>query len=356
MLRADLRVCGRTALEVGDHRLLGAAGVRAGPVPAEASGGHDQRERGLPARLRGVDRGQRPPRRGLLAGPRGRGARRLHPRGGAEPPPTGSASRRTRRRSAARTSSRTAWSVINPFGEPCVPAGAAQVGRRRWRSGTTRGAPSLVSEDGTTALTVITTNSDDSEVIMDNVDFLRETVPDADGEGNELRAYVTGTAGLHRRLDRGLRVHRRDPAAGHRDLVLVLLLLLYRSPVIALVPLITVGIAYTIAAAAVYGLVEAGAVDVNGQTTCDPDRAHVRRGHGLLPADRRQVPGGACASTGTSTRRWREATERTAPAILSAGGDGRRLDAGADPGRLQGHADDGPGARARRRDHARSRG
>ena len=36
---------------------------------------------------------------------------------------------------------------------------------------------------------------------------------------------------------------------------------------IAFVPLIVVGIAYTIVAAAVYGLVEAGAFDVNGQTT-----------------------------------------------------------------------------------------
>ena len=50
-------------------------------------------------------------------------------------------------------------------------------------------------------------------------------------------------------------------------LVLLLLLIIYRSPVIAFVPLIVVGIAYKIVAAAVYGLVEEGAFDVNGQTT-----------------------------------------------------------------------------------------
>jgi RND superfamily putative drug exporter len=207
--------------------------------------------------------------------------------------------------------------VINPFGEPCVPAGAAEEGPGP-QSGGGEGGLSLVSEDGTTALTVITTNSDDSEVIMDNVDFLREVVPSADGEGTELRAYVTGTAGF---IADSIEVFESIDVTlllVTVTLVLILLLLLYRSPVIALVPLITVGIAYTIAAAAVYGLVKAGAVEVNGQTTsilivlmfgagtdyCLLIVARYREGlrHHMDKHD-------AMA----------EATERTAPAILSAG-------------------------------------
>ena len=49
--------------------------------------------------------------------------------------------------------------------------------------------------------------------------------------------------------------------------MLVLLLVTYRSPVIALVPLVAVAIAYLVAAGVVYALVEAGAVQVTGQTT-----------------------------------------------------------------------------------------
>ncbi|MGZ5312199.1 MAG: MMPL family transporter [Solirubrobacterales bacterium] len=207
--------------------------------------------------------------------------------------------------------------VINPFGEPCVPAGAEQAGAGGGQRDDS-GAPSLVSEDGTTALTVITTNSDDSEVIMDNVDFLRETVPDSDGEGTELRAYVTGTAGF---IADSIEVFESIDVTlllVTVTLVVVLLLLLYRSPVIALVPLITVGIAYTIAAAVVYGLVEAGAVEVNGQTTAILIVLMFGAGtdYCLLIVARyreglRHHPDKHAAMA--------EATERTAPAILSAG-------------------------------------
>ena len=50
-------------------------------------------------------------------------------------------------------------------------------------------------------------------------------------------------------------------------LVLVLLLATYRSPVVALVPLLVVGLAYLIAAGVVYALLEAGAFRVTGQAT-----------------------------------------------------------------------------------------
>ena len=50
-------------------------------------------------------------------------------------------------------------------------------------------------------------------------------------------------------------------------LVLVALLVTYRSPVLALLPLLVVAIAYIVAAAAVYGLATAGAFQVTGQAT-----------------------------------------------------------------------------------------
>ena len=50
-------------------------------------------------------------------------------------------------------------------------------------------------------------------------------------------------------------------------LVLVLLLLIYRSPVIALVPLFVVGIAYLVAAGVVYAGAKAGLYQATGQAT-----------------------------------------------------------------------------------------
>ena len=73
-------------------------------------------------------------------------------------------------------------------------------------------------------------------------------------------------------------------------LVLVLMLLTYRSPLIAALMLGVVAIAYLIATGAVYGLVEADADDGQRSVDRDPDRADVRRGHGLLPADRVALP------------------------------------------------------------------
>src|SRR5918995_176964 len=146
------------------------------------------------------------------------------------------------------------------FGAPCAPA-RAPIAQSAGEG------PSLVSDDGTTALTVVTTNSDDSEEIMDNVEAMREIVPEADAPRGAPRAYVTGTAGF---ISDSVEVFETIDVTLLMvtvSLVLILLLLIYCSPVIALVPLLTVGIAYTIAAAAVYGLVEAGAFEVNGQTT-----------------------------------------------------------------------------------------
>ncbi|HET9545204.1 MAG TPA: MMPL family transporter, partial [Gaiellaceae bacterium] len=50
-------------------------------------------------------------------------------------------------------------------------------------------------------------------------------------------------------------------------LILVLLLLIYRSPAVALVPLVVVALAYVVAAGIVYALVSRAGLDVNGQAT-----------------------------------------------------------------------------------------
>src|SRR5690606_15757703 len=102
-------------------------------------------------------------------------------------------------------------------------------------------------------------------------------------------------------------------------LILVLLLAIYRSPVIALVPLFVVAIAYGIAAAAAYTLIEAGAFQVAGQTTTLLVVLMFGAGtdYCLLIVSRYREELRRTADVHEAMAR---ATERTAPAILSAGG------------------------------------
>jgi putative drug exporter of the RND superfamily len=180
------------------------------------------------------------------------------------------------------------------------------------------GAPPAISEDRSTAVLLIRTNSEDSEEIQANVDAIRDATPPADAGDGELAAYTTGIAGI---IADSIEVFESIDLVlllVTVALVLVLLLAIYRSPVIALVPLFVVGIAYGIAAAAVYGLVEAGAIEVNGQTTALLIVLMFGAGtdYCLLIVSRyreelRQIE--------DKHEAMARATERTAPAILSAG-------------------------------------
>ena len=216
--------------------------------------------------------------------------------------------------------------VIDPFTGPVCGAGnlgapdeAAPDEAGAGGEGPPEGAALSVSEDGTTAAMLVRTSSEASEDIQDNVVALRELVPSSDAPAGELRAYVTGVAGI---VNDSVEVFQSVDLTlllVTVTLILVLLLLIYRSPVVALVPLIVVAIAYCIAAAAVYGLIEAGAIEVSGQTTA------------LLIILMFGAGTDYCLLIVARFReelRQREdvhdamahATERTAPAILSAGG------------------------------------
>ncbi|MGI9556761.1 MAG: MMPL family transporter, partial [Solirubrobacterales bacterium] len=101
--------------------------------------------------------------------------------------------------------------------------------------------PSLVSEDGSTALLIIPTFSEDSDEIQENTEVIKEIVPPSDADG--LQAYLTGTVGF---VSDSIEVFESIDLTlllVTITLVLVLLLIIYRSIVIALVPIIVVGIA-----------------------------------------------------------------------------------------------------------------
>ncbi|MBS1846619.1 MAG: MMPL family transporter [Actinobacteria bacterium] len=122
-----------------------------------------------------------------------------------------------------------------------------------------------ISKDGEAALLVLALNAADHGAIRNGVDEMREylaahPVPD-------LRAYVTGPAGIAADLDKVADEAGRTLLIATLGLVLVLLLLVYRAPLLALLPLLAVGAAYTVAIGIAYLVIKAGWIVVNSEGT-----------------------------------------------------------------------------------------
>ena len=127
------------------------------------------------------------------------------------------------------------------------------------------GASLLLSGDGKVALSSALMTDDSTPVAETAVAEIRKVVPPPRNDG--LRAYVTGEAGFE--ADRSEAVKGIDETLLTVTVVALLLLLLviYRSPLVALVPLLVTALAYLVAAGMTYALVAAGLTDVSGQTT-----------------------------------------------------------------------------------------
>ena len=166
-----------------------------------------------------------------------------------------------------------------------------------------------LSEDGSTALSTVWTSDDATESVVRDVAAMREVRPDW--------AYVTGEAGFAADQAAALEGIDETLLIATLILVLVLLLLIYRSPVIALVPLLVVGIAYVVAAGVVYAGAQAGLYQATGQATAILIVLMFGAGTDycllLLARYREELANDTPDAMGTALR-------RTAPAIVSAGG------------------------------------
>jgi RND superfamily putative drug exporter len=129
------------------------------------------------------------------------------------------------------------------------------------------GASLLLSSDNSLALGSVLMSDDSTPTAEAAVAAIRAVVPPPAGDRTGLRAYVTGEAGFE--ADRSAAVEGIDETLLAVTLValLALLLAIYRSPLVALVPLIVVVVAYLVAAGVTYGLVAAGLTTASGQTT-----------------------------------------------------------------------------------------
>lgn len=176
----------------------------------------------------------------------------------------------------------------------------------------------LNSPDGEVTLASALMTDDSTQVAESAAATIRDIVPGPEGDETGLRAWVTGEAGYE--ADRSEAVKGIDETLLFVTVavLLALLLAIYRSPLVAFVPLLVVILAYLVAAGLIFALVEAGITTVSGQTTAILIVLMFGAGtdYCLLIVARFRDE---LRRTESVERAMAAAAERTGPAILSAG-------------------------------------
>ena len=147
--------------------------------------------------------------------------------------------------------------VLAPFsGEAKRPLGAvARIAR----------GVGPISRDGKAALIALGIDADDRGALVKGVAKIRAYLAAHRRAG--LSSYVTGPGGMAADLERVADDAGRTLLFATLGLVLLLLLFVYRAPVLALLPLVAVGTAYLTAIGVAYSLIQAGAITVNTEGT-----------------------------------------------------------------------------------------
>jgi RND superfamily putative drug exporter len=122
-----------------------------------------------------------------------------------------------------------------------------------------------ISRDGEAALLFLAINAKDRGAIVSGVERIRAFLRAHERPG--LRAFVTGPAGITADLESVASEASHTLLIATVALVLILLLLVYRAPLLSLLPLLAVGAAYLVAIGIAYLLIEAGWITVNAEGT-----------------------------------------------------------------------------------------
>jgi RND superfamily putative drug exporter len=122
-----------------------------------------------------------------------------------------------------------------------------------------------ISRDGEAALVALAIDTDDRGAVVAGVGRIRRYLDAHRPPG--LRSYVTGPGGIAADLEHVAEDAGTTLLFATLGLVLLLLLLVYRAPILAPLPLLVVGAAYLVASGVVYLLIEAGLITVNVEGT-----------------------------------------------------------------------------------------
>jgi RND superfamily putative drug exporter len=122
-----------------------------------------------------------------------------------------------------------------------------------------------ISRDGEAALVALAIDTEDRGAVVRGVEKIRAYLAAHARPG--LYSYVTGPGGVAADLEQVAEDAGQTLLIATLSLVLLLLLLVYRAPPLALAPLLVVGVAYLIAIGLTYLLIRSGAIVVNTEGT-----------------------------------------------------------------------------------------
>jgi putative drug exporter of the RND superfamily len=122
-----------------------------------------------------------------------------------------------------------------------------------------------LSRDGEAALVVLAIDAAERGAIVAGVQTIRRYLNEHRVAG--VSAYVTGPGGIAADLEQVADEAGKTLLIATLSLVLILLLVVYRAPLLALLPLLTVGAAYMVAIGIAYLLIDAGTITVNTEGT-----------------------------------------------------------------------------------------
>ncbi len=127
-------------------------------------------------------------------------------------------------------------------------------------------SPPIVSKDGKALQVFLPFDGKDSKVFINNIKALRAELA-RPGKPAGLRTYVTGLGGTSADLFDVFNSLDGTLLVSTGAIVILILLVVYRSPVLWLLPVIGAGISYSMASGILYLLAKNGVLTVNGQST-----------------------------------------------------------------------------------------
>jgi RND superfamily putative drug exporter len=125
--------------------------------------------------------------------------------------------------------------------------------------------PPVKSRDGQAYEVTLPFDGADSKVFTDNIKELRQLL-DRPGRPSGLDVYVTGLGGVSADLFEVFGSINGTLLLVTAGIVILILLVVYRSPILWLLPVVGAGLAFTMASGILYLLARSGVLEVNGQS------------------------------------------------------------------------------------------
>jgi RND superfamily putative drug exporter len=153
--------------------------------------------------------------------------------------------------------------AITPADQARAAGDLAKIRATTWLDGTP--SPPVLSKDGKALQVFLPMDGKDQKQFIRNIKDLR-TLLTSPGRPDGLRTYVTGLGGTSADLFDVFSSLNGTLLIATGAIVILILLIIYRSPILWLLPVIGAGLSFTIATGILYLLAKNGVLTVNGQS------------------------------------------------------------------------------------------